>query len=279
MPESFWRCGRFRFPLSRPLVMGVVNATPDSFSDGGMLADADAAYSHGMRLLDAGADMVDVGGESTRPGAAAAAAAAEKRRILPVIEKLAAQGAPVSADTMKAAVMRAALQCGAAAINDVNGFRGRGAVAAVAESDCGLVVMHMRGVPRTMQENPQYNDVVAEVRDFLLSRVAALEKAGVARERICLDPGIGFGKTPAHNLQLLRGLRETGGGFPILVGASRKSLLGFLTGRKNPRERDAAGAALAALLFGRGAWGFRAHEPAGVRDALAVAAALAGGLG
>ena len=277
--EQFWRCGRFCFPLSRPLVMGVVNVTPDSFSDGGALADADAAYSHGMRLLDAGADIVDVGGESTRPGAAAVTATTEKNRVLPVIEKLTAQGAPVSADSMKSAVMRAALRRGAAAINDVNGFRARGAVAAVAGSDCGLIVMHMRGVPRTMQEKPQYDDVVVEVRDFLLSRVAVLEKAGVARARICLDPGVGFGKTPAHNLQLLRSLREVGCGFPVLVGASRKSLLGFLTGRKNPRERDAAGAALAALLLGRGAWGFRAHEPGGVRDALAVAAALAGGLG
>ena len=276
MPQSFWRCGGFRFPLSRPLVMGVVNVTPDSFSDGGALADADAAVAHGLRLLDAGADIADVGGESTRPGAAAVPAAEERRRILPVIEKLAARGVPVSADTMQAGVMRAALAGGASAINDVNGFRGRGAVAAVAGSDCGLVVMHMRGVPRTMQEHPQYDDVVAEVRGFLLARARVLERAGVARERICLDPGIGFGKTPAHNLRLLQNLREVGDGFPLLAGASRKSLLGVLTGRKNPRERDAAGAALAALLFNRGAWGFRVHEPAGVRDALAVAAALAG---
>lgn len=258
--------------------MGVLNVTPDSFSDGGMHSDLEAAFSHGMRLTDAGADIVDVGGESTRPGAMAVRAEAERRRILPVIERLSARGVAVSADTMKAGVMSAALESGACAINDVNAFRARGAIEAVAGSDCGLAVMHMRGVPRTMQENPEYDDVVSEVADFLLKRARALEDAGVLRDRICVDPGIGFGKTTEHNLALLRNLKKAGGSgsYPVLVGASRKSLLGHLTGRKNPRERDAAGAALAALLIGNGAWGIRAHDPAGARDALAVASALAG---
>ena len=256
--------------------MGVVNATPDSFSDGGLHADAAAAVAHGVRLMEAGADLVDVGGESTRPGAAAVRAEAEKRRVLPVIEGLAARGIPVSADTMKPAVMRAALAHGACALNDVNAFRARGAVAAAAESesDCGVVAMHMRGTPRTMQRNPQYDDVVSEVANFLRGRAAALERAGIARERICLDPGIGFGKTVAHNLLLLRNLRRLGD-YPLLVGASRKSLLGSLTGRKNPSDRDIAGAALSALLFGAGAWGIRTHDPAGVRDAWALASAMA----
>ena len=256
--------------------MGVLNVTPDSFSDGGAHAEAEAAYAHGMRLIDAGADIVDVGGESTRPGAAAVGAAAERKRILPVIERLSLQGVAVSADTMKPGVMRSALESGACAINDVNAFRARGAADAVAGSDCGLAVMHMLGTPRTMQENPEYGDVVSEVGDFLAARAGALERAGVLRERICVDPGIGFGKTAAHNVDLLRNLERLGGGYPVLVGASRKSLLGRLTGRKNPLERDAAGAALSALLVGRGAWGIRTHDPAGVRDALAVASALGG---
>ena len=273
--KKTWRCGRFRFSLSRPLVMGVVNVTPDSFSDGGAHADAESAVAHGLRLLESGADIVDVGGESTRPGALAVRAEAEKRRVLPVIERLAARGIAVSADTMKPAVMRAALAHGACALNDVNAFRARGAAAAAAESDCGVVVMHMRGTPRTMQRNPEYGDVVSEVADFLRGRAAALERAGVARGRICVDPGIGFGKTLSHNLELLRNLRRLAGGYPLLVGASRKSFLGRLTGRENPSERDAAGAALSALLFGAGAWGIRTHGPAGVRDAWAVASALA----
>ena len=309
--EKFWNCGRVRFSRARPLVMGVVNVTPDSFSDGGCFLNADAAVSHGMRLAEAGADLVDVGGESTRPGASPVSADAEKRRVLPAVEKLSARGVAVSADTMKPSVMRAALESGAVAINDVNAFRARGAVSVVAESDCGVVATHMSGTPRTMQDAPRYDDVVSEVRGFLLRRAKVLESAGVSRDRICLDPGIGFGKTLSHNLSLLRNVRELGrdsgkgsgrdsdsvrdsgkgsgrdsgsdrdsgkgSGFdyPILIGASRKSILGLLTGRKSPTDRDAAGSALAALLFANGAWGIRTHDPSGVRDALAVASALA----
>ena len=303
--EKFWNCGRVRFSRARPLVMGVVNVTPDSFSDGGCFLNSDAAVSHGMRLTEAGADLVDVGGESTRPGASPVSADAEKRRVLPAVEKLSARGVPVSADTMKPSVMRAALESGAVAINDVNAFRARGAVSVVAESDCGVVAMHMSGTPRTMQDAPRYGDVVSEVRGFLLRRAKVLESAGVSRDRICLDPGIGFGKTLSHNLSLLRNVRELGqdsgkgsgrdsgkglvrgsgsdrdsgkgSGFdyPILIGASRKSVLGLLTGRKSPTDRDAAGSALAALLFANGAWGIRTHDPSGVRDAIAVASALA----
>ena len=305
--EKIWNCGRVRFSRARPLVMGVVNVTPDSFSDGGCFLKTDAAVSHGMRLMESGADIVDVGGESTRPGASPVSAEAEKRRVLPAVEKLSARGVPVSADTMKPSVMRAALESGAVAINDVNAFRARGAVSVVAESDCGIIATHMSGTPRTMQDAPRYGDVVSEVRGFLLRRAKVLESAGVSRDRICLDPGIGFGKTLSHNLSLLRNVRELGrdsgkgsgrdsdsvrdsgkglvrgsgsdrdSGFdyPILIGASRKSVLGLLTGRKSPTDRDAAGSALAALLFANGAWGIRTHDPSGVRDALAVASALA----
>ena len=282
--EKFWHCGQFRFSLSRPLVMGVLNVTPDSFSDGGDFADAKTAVAHGLWMAENGADIVDVGGESTRPGAQPVSAEEEKRRILPVIEKLAAQGLAVSADTMKPPVMRAALEHGAAALNDVKGFRAEDAVKVAGEckTGCGLVVMHMRGEPKTMQVNPYYERVVSQVKFFLRERAEALEAAGVAPERICVDPGIGFGKTTAHNLALLSNFRRltgwlwTGGrAYPMMLGASRKSLLGELTGRQDPKTRDTAGAVLAALMVVlRHAWGIRTHDPAGVRDALTLAIAL-----
>lgn len=270
-----WRCGRFVFPLNRPLLMGVVNATPDSFSDGGRFCGADAAVARGLKLCEDGADIIDVGGESTRPGAAETDIETEKKRALPVIEELAKRGAAVSADTRKPEMMRAALDCGASVLNDICGFCAPEALSVAAKSDCGLVAMHMQGAPQTMQTAPQYIDVAAEVGAFLRRRTEALAAAGADAARICVDPGIGFGKTAAHNLELLRRLPELAGGFPVLVGVSRKSLIAALCrDAPAPPERDVASATAAALLAARGANVLRVHNVAATRDALAVYAAL-----
>lgn len=269
-----WRCGSFAFGLDRPLLMGVVNVTPDSFSDGGAFMDPEDAAAHGMKLLEDGADMLDIGGESTRPGAAAVNAEDEKRRILPVIERLAQRGAAVSADTMKPDVMAAALSAGACILNDVGGFRSAEARAVAAASDCGAVIMHMQGAPQTMQEDPRYEDAAAEVGAFLKSHASELVAAGVAADRICVDPGIGFGKTAAHNLQILRSLPGMGGEFPVLAGVSRKSLWKTVCGRNEPQDRDAASAAAAAILARRGAAILRVHNVTATRDAIAAINAL-----
>ncbi|MCX7901293.1 MAG: dihydropteroate synthase, partial [Burkholderiaceae bacterium] len=203
-----WRCGSFTFDLKRPLIMGIVNVTPDSFSDGGRFFDVTAACAHARRLLAEGADLIDVGGESTRPGAAEVGTEEELRRVLPVVQALAAEGAAVSVDTSKPEVMRAALAAGAVVVNDVRALQWPGALAAVANSDCGVVLMHMQGTPQTMQRDPHYADVAAEVKDFLQARVHAAEAAGIARERIAVDPGFGFGKTAQHNYELLARLPE-----------------------------------------------------------------------
>jgi dihydropteroate synthase len=208
--------------------MGVVNITPDSFSDGGRFEDAEYAIAHAVRLIEEGADILDVGGESTRPGAAPVPEEEELRRILPVVRQL--RDVPVSVDTRKAGVMRAALDFGASMINDVEALRGPGAIEAVAKSDCAVCLMHMKGEPRTMQRDPHYDDVVSEVRDFLRERTSAAMAAGIAAGRIVVDPGFGFGKTVAHNMELLGRLRELSS-FPLLAGLSRKSTLGNLTGR------------------------------------------------
>ena len=254
--------------------MGIVNVTPDSFSDGGHFLSPQAAIDQCLQMIDEGADIIDIGGESTRPGALPVTEEEEKHRVLPVIEKLAAQGAAVSADTMKPAVMRAALSAGAAIINDVSGFTDDAAIAAVAASHCGVIVMHKRGSPQTMQDEPQYDDVVAEVRDFLHDRAAALQNAGVAAARICVDPGIGFGKTVAHNLNLLRALPSLGGDYALMIGISRKSLFATLSGEPIPTKRDAISASAAALLSLRGAHIFRVHNVALTRKALNFAALL-----
>lgn len=269
-------CGRFVLALDRPLLMGVVNATPDSFSDGGRYEAADAAIVHARRLIDEGADIVDIGGESTRPGARAVEAGEEARRVLPVLEALAGCGRPLSVDTRRAEVMRAALAAGADMINDVGGFRASGAVAAVAAGSAALCVMHMLGEPATMQTAPAYDDVVADVQQFLAQRLRVLQAAGVAHERLVVDPGIGFGKTQADNLRLLRSLdRLAALGVPVLVGVSRKSLIGQLTGRPvDQRLAGSIGGALAAAA--RGARILRVHDVAATRDALAVWQAVAG---
>ena len=255
--------------------MGILNVTPDSFSDGGRFEDVARALDHARAMLADGADIVDVGGESTRPGAAAVDEATEIARVLPVVEALAREGALVSVDTMKPAVMRAALAAGAAMVNDVRALQAPGALEAVAASGAAVCLMHMRGTPASMQQAPVYGDVVAEVRDFLAARAQACEDAGIARERIVVDPGFGFGKTRAHNLELLDRLGELATlGYPVLAGWSRKSTLGAITGR-GEEERLAASVAAAVLAVERGASIVRVHDVRETVDAVAVAQAVA----
>jgi dihydropteroate synthase len=258
-------------------LMGVVNVTPDSFSDGGLFLDAERAIGHGRELLAEGADVLDVGGESTRPGANAVDADEERRRVIPVVAGLAAAGATVSIDTSKLAVAEAALDAGAGIVNDVTAFRAEPQLAELcAQRGCDVVLMHMQGTPRTMQENPAYEDVVDDVRAFLAERVEFAVSRGVAEERIRLDPGIGFGKTVQHNLELLRRLGELGGlGRPIVVGTSRKSFIGKITGRP-VGERLGGTIASCVLAYANGAAMLRAHEIGPVREALLVAGAILG---
>jgi len=261
--------------LAEPVVMGILNVTPDSFSDGGRHGDIDAAVEWGLAMATEGAAIVDVGGESTRPGAAPVDVEEELARVVPVIERLARRsGVPISVDTTKPEVMRAAVAAGACLINDVRALQAPGALAAAAETGAGVCLMHMRGEPRTMQTDPHYRSVVEDVRDDLRGRIAACEAAGIPRERICVDPGIGFGKRPEHNLALLAALdRLADPGIPVLVGVSRKSLLGIITGRPTG-ERLAGSVALAALSVMRGAAIIRAHDVAATVDAVKVASAL-----
>jgi dihydropteroate synthase len=255
--------------------MGIVNVTPDSFSDGGMFLETDAAVAHGLVLAEEGAAILDVGGESTRPGAAPVSEEEERRRVLPVVERLAAAGHRVSIDTTKLAVARAALDAGAAFVNDVSAFRFEpGMVGLVAERGVHCCLMHMLGQPRTMQEDPRYEDVVSDVKAFLEGRLAFAIDQGVPEERVWLDPGIGFGKTVAHNLELLRRLDEIVAiGRPVVVGTSRKSFLGKLAGGKPEGERLPGTIATNVLALERGASVFRVHDVAPVLDALTVAAA------
>ena len=250
--------------------MGIVNVTPDSFSDGGRWPNEQAAFRHALELLEEGADILDVGGESTRPGAAPVPAAEELDRVLPVIEALAGRGCVVSVDTKKPEVMRAALAAGATMVNDVAALQVPGALEAVAASDAAVCLMHMLGDPQTMQQAPAYVDVVEEVKLFLADRAAACEAAGIGRERLVIDPGFGFGKTLEHNLALLAHLDSLAElGLPVLAGLSRKSMLGTLTGRAvDQREFGGVAAHLAAVA--RGARLVRVHNVAAMRDALAV---------
>ncbi|NWG87267.1 MAG: dihydropteroate synthase [Hydrogenophilaceae bacterium] len=266
-------CGRFRFDLTRPLVMGVVNVTPDSFSDGGRYLAAEQAIAHGLSLKEAGADILDIGGESTRPGAAAVPLQQEMDRVLPVIEGLRGCGAALSVDTSKPELMRAAIAAGVDLVNDVCALTEPGALAAVADSEVGLCLMHMQGQPRTMQANPQYGDVVAEVAAYLEQRVAEAQAVGVAHERILVDPGFGFGKALSHNLALLQGLAKITNIAPVLVGLSRKSMLGLITGRPVD-ERLAASLAAMLAAVARGAAVVRVHDVKETVDALKVWAAI-----
>jgi dihydropteroate synthase len=267
---SVLHAGSHRLSLARPLIMGIVNTTPDSFSDGGRWADAQAAIRYALKLREEGADILDVGGESTRPGAAAVPADEEIRRVLPVIEALAGQGCAVSVDTMKPEVMRVALDAGAVMVNDVMALRVPGALEIVAASSAAICLMHMQGEPRSMQQTPSYANVVDEVGQFLQGRVAACEAAGIGRERLVVDPGFGFGKTLQHNLALLKHLdRLAELGLPVLAGLSRKSMLGLLTGRE-VEQREFAGVAAHLAAIARGARLVRVHNVAAMRDALAV---------
>jgi len=265
--------------LDRPRLMGVVNATPDSFSDGGDRLDPGAAVAAGVRMAEEGADLVDVGGESTRPGAAPVDPEEEWRRVGPVLAGLARAGVRVSVDTRNAATMRRAIDAGAAVVNDVTALAGDpGALAAVAASGVSACLMHMRGDPRTMQDDPGYADVVAEVRGFLDGRVRACLDAGIGRERICVDPGIGFGKTDDHNLALIRAAGAFAGlGVAVLYGVSRKSLVARLSRGEAPKDRLPGSIAAGLAALDAGAHWLRVHDVAATAQALAVRAALRGG--
>jgi len=263
--------------LDRPRVMGIVNVTPDSFSDGGWHADVDAAVAHGLRLAGEGADLLDIGGESTRPGATEVSLEEELRRVIPVIEALAQQtSVPISIDTSKPEVMRAAVAAGAGMVNDIYALRREGALDTAAELGVPVVLMHMQGEPRTMQHTHGYDDVVAEVHRFLAERIFATEMAGIARKQIVVDPGFGFGKNDQHNFTLLAQLqRFTELGVPVLAGLSRKRSLGTLTGREVPSERIHASVAAHLIAAQRGARILRVHDVAAMVDALKVWNAVA----
>jgi len=263
--------------LDRPRVMGIVNATPDSFSDGGEHATVEAAVAHGLQLAEEGADILDIGGESTRPGAQDVPVDEELGRVIPVIEALAKQTSlPISIDTSKPEVMRAAVAAGAGLINDVYALRREGALEVAAALGVPVVLMHMLGEPRSMQEAPRYDDVVADVHRFLAERIFAAEMAGIAKKKIVVDPGFGFGKTIAHNLALLAQLqRFTELGVPVLAGLSRKKTIGELTGRSDPHERIHGSLAAHLIAAQRGAMLLRVHDVAATIDALKVWNAVA----
>ena len=263
--------------LDVPRVMGIVNVTPDSFADGGEHATIDAAIAHGLKLAEEGAGILDIGGESTRPGADDVSIDEELRRVIPVIEALAKRvPIPISIDTSKPEVMRAAVEAGAGMVNDVYALRREGALDAAAELGVPVVLMHMQGEPRTMQANPHYDDVVGEVHRFLAERIFAAEMAGIAKKRIVVDPGFGFGKNLQHNLQLLAQLRRlTELGVPVLAGLSRKRTIAELTGHDDPRERVFGSVAAHLIAAQNGASILRAHDVAATVDALKVWSAVA----
>ncbi len=268
-------CGRYRLTIAgahyRPLVMGILNVTPDSFSDGGQFASLDLAITRAEQMIADGVDIIDIGGESTRPGAAIVSVDEELGRIMPVVYALRDCGKPLSVDTRRPEVMREVIQAGVDMINDVEGFRADGALRLLSDSDCALCIMHMQGQPQTMQQTPHYDDVLAEVGEFLRQRVAAADDLGIDRRRLCIDPGFGFGKNLSHNLTLLNRLGElqSAVGVPLLAGLSRKRMIGTLTGR--PAEQRLAGsigAALAAVM--QGAHIVRVHDVAETVDAIKV---------
>jgi dihydropteroate synthase len=270
--RQYLQCGRFGFTLDkRALVMGILNTTPDSFSDGGRFESLEFAVSRAEEMISEGVDMIDIGGESSRPGAPAVSLEQELGRVMPVLYALQDMGKPLSVDTYKPVVMREAILAGADMINDINGFRAPGALEAVLGSDCGLCVMHMQGTPQSMQQSPQYDNVVDEVITFLRERVGAMLAAGIERERICVDPGFGFGKTVEHNFALLRniGRMRQELDLPVLAGLSRKSMIGAVTGK--PVEQRLAGnlgGALAAIAHG--ARIVRVHDVVETVDAVKV---------
>jgi len=268
-------CGRYKFPFSgqkiRPLVMGVLNVTPDSFSDGGKYSSLDSTLARAEQMIAEGVDIIDIGAESSRPGAQALPLDEELSRVMPVLYALRDCGKPISIDTYKPEVMHEVLVAGADMINDINGFRAEGVLDAVKDSDCALCIMHMQSTPQAMQNGPKYHDVVAEVTAFLLERVAVLTDAGISRSRLCVDPGFGFGKTLAHNILLLQKIGEVQKaiGLPLLAGMSRKSMIGAITG-KSVENRLAGSLSAALLAASNGAHILRVHDVAETVDALAV---------
>ena len=260
---------------STPLVMGILNITPDSFSDGGLYASTDAAVLHAVRLIEEGADILDIGGESTRPGSASVSVEEELRRVLPVVQALESKGIPLSVDTSKPEVMRATIKAGATMINDINALQSPGALEVVADGGVTVCLVHMQGKPKYMQSDPQYKDVIVEIKDFLRQRIDVMEAAGIVRERIIIDPGFGFGKTLKHNLKLLRYLDQFADmGTPILVGLSRKSMLREITrNKKDDLVFSSVSAALLAAI--NGARILRVHDVKATKDALKVYNAVA----
>lgn len=273
--QTFFQCGRYGFhlgkPGARPLVMGILNITPDSFSDGGQYISIEAAIDHAEQMIAQGVDIIDIGGESTRPGSALVPVQQELDRIMPVVYALRDCGRPLSIDTWKPQVMREALAAGADMINDINGLSADGAIDAVKNSECALCVMHMQHDPQTMQQNPQYRNVVQEVTDYLRTRAEALQSAGIEANRLCIDPGFGFGKTLEHNLSLLKHIGQIRDALqlPLLAGLSRKSMIGAITG-KPPQERAAGSVAAALVAVSQGAAIVRVHDVAETVDAIKV---------
>ena len=275
MPARFWQVRGRRLSLAEPLVMGILNVTPDSFSDGGRFVDADKAVKHAIAMVKDGADIIDVGGESTRPGAAPVPEDMELARVIPVVKRLARRGIVVSVDTSSPRVMREALDCGAAIINDVRSFTRPGALRAVAGTGAGVVIMHMQGDPRTMQNDPRYDDVTAEVLAFLAVQDARLLSAGIPEECICWDPGFGFAKNVEHNFRLLADTEKLASyDRPVLVGLSRKSSIGIVTGIKKPEERVHGSVAAHLLAVLKGASVLRVHDVRAMRSALDVLKAM-----
>lgn len=277
-PLNHFQCGRYQLPLNRPHVMGIVNVTPDSFSDGGQHDSTDTAVAHALQLVEEGADILDIGGESTRPGAEVVPVEEELRRVIPVIEALrTACKLPISIDTYKPEVMRAAIAAGADIVNDVNALRAEGAETVIAENDqVGVCLMHMLGTPQTMQNAPQYDDVTTEVSTFLQARLSSLLDKGVAANRILLDPGFGFGKRTIHNLSLAKNLPVLCDlGQPLLVGLSRKSILGQVIGTEDKNQRLYASVAAAVLSVMKGAFIVRVHDVKATVEALKVVNAVA----
>ncbi len=268
--KSMLLCGSFQFDLSRPLVMGIVNVTPDSFSDGGLHLSRDAAIIHAHQLVNEGADIIDIGGESTRPGAEPVSVQQELDRVVPIIEGLRGVGVPISIDTFKPEVMRAAIGAGAQMVNDINALQDEAAMRVVAQSNVAVCLMHKQGDPKSMQAQPHYQNVLAEVSAFLRERISAAEAAGIDMERLVIDPGFGFGKSVAHNFSLLANLSELAElGVPVLAGLSRKSMLGAVTGQE-VGQRLPASVAAALIAVQRGASMVRVHDVRATVDALKI---------
>lgn len=274
LPKTF-QCGRYTLPLNRPYVMGIVNVTPDSFSDGGKFSNTDLAVEHALKLVEEGADILDIGGESTRPNAEPVPLQEELNRVIPVIQALQGRvNVPISIDTYKPEVMRAAIAAGADLVNDIKALQEDGALEAVKNSTVGICLMHMQGTPQTMQIDPHYDDVVAEVKTFLNQRLQILLNAGIEKNRILLDPGFGFGKTREHNIRLVKELDQLLDlGQPLLVGLSRKSVLGKLTGG-DESQRLHASVAAAVVSAMKGAYVVRVHDVRATVEAMKVVAAV-----